>query len=407
MTVAETDISATATTRIAHARILEPCLKVVESHEALRGYIDAWTHLATVALEPNVFYEPWTLLPALDVLPEARHVVFVLVFGRPDPSGPVALTGFFPLFIRKLPYRIPISIITTWIHKYCFLSVPLLHRDCARQTLESFLTWLTTSPYNGRIFDLRLVPGDGPFQSLLAELLTIHRRHSLIIRSFPRAVLRPPGTFEAYSDALSGKLRRELKSKNKQLAELGRYSYASVKTSAEVEEWVSTFIRMEASGWKRKEGGSFSNDSVGSDYLFRILRNGLDQKRALMTTSTLDSRPIAMQCTLLANGGGFGFITTYDEAYAKYSPGALLTLENTRTFCDLPSLQWVDSCAQCDHPLFNRLWHGRRMVQRIIASDGTAFGNLLIAASPQFRYLRDSFRKRRHFRLHSATHHPQ
>ncbi len=373
---------------------IEPGIKIVVSHQELRSYLDSWTHLAAMALEPNVFYEPWMLLPALDLLPESRNVVFALVFGRPDPSGQVALTGLFPLFIRKLPGHIPISVITTWIHKYCFLSVPLLHRDAAAQTLATFLDWLSTTPFRGRILDLRLVPGDGPFQSLLAELLTIRQKRNLIIRSFPRALLRPMETMHDYLDhGITGKVRRELRSKAKQLSQLGQYSFMVAKSAAERNEWINNFFKLEAFGWKGKEGVSFSYDPVGAGFLARVLLNDIAESRAMMSVLALNGRPIAMQCNLLTAAGGFGFITTYDEEYAKFSPGTLLMLENTRLVHESPSLKWLDSCAQCDHPMIDKLWTGKRMVQRIIVSDGTPFGDFLIAASPLFRYGRGHLRK--------------
>jgi hypothetical protein len=396
MPIAETNNrAATRESREPGPHPVEPGIKVVESYQELRSYVDSWTRLASVALEPNVFYEPWMLLPALDLLPESRDVIFVLVFGRSDPSGQVALTGFFPIFIRKLPYHIPISIITTWIHKYCFLSVPLLHRECAHQTLATFLDWLSASPYRGRIFDLRLVPGDGPFQSLLAELLTSRQQRNLIIRSFPRALLRPMETIHEYLDrAITGKFRRELRSKNRQLSQLGQCSCVVVKSPAELDQWIQDFLQIEALGWKGNEGVSFSYDPAGREFLSRVLRNGFAEATAILSALTINDHPIAMQCNLLTSGGGFGFVMTYDENYAKYSPGTLLTLENTTLFHQNPSLRWIDSCAQCDHPMINKLWVGRRMVQRIIVSDGTAFGDFLIAASPLFRHIRDHLRKR-------------
>jgi hypothetical protein len=88
---------------------------VVEDLHALEAYAPAWEDLARAALEPNVFYEPWMLLPALRAFGAGQRLQCVLVLGSDParPQGPARLCGLFPLersehytgISRRLPFR--------------------------------------------------------------------------------------------------------------------------------------------------------------------------------------------------------------------------------------------------------------------------------------------------------------
>ncbi len=47
-------------------------LVVVRDVEELDSYVPAWEKLAADAIEPNVFYEPWMLIPAIRSLGAGR-----------------------------------------------------------------------------------------------------------------------------------------------------------------------------------------------------------------------------------------------------------------------------------------------------------------------------------------------
>src|SRR5262245_22628044 len=117
---------------------------VVDRHDALSAYVPAWESLAAQALEPNVFYEPWMLLPAWRCLGKGRDIRVALVF-RSDPSGPAesaTLCGAFPLERQRRYRELPVNVFRLWKHDHCFLSTPLLRADDAAETLAAFFDWL-------------------------------------------------------------------------------------------------------------------------------------------------------------------------------------------------------------------------------------------------------------------------
>src|SRR4051812_4277493 len=71
----------------------------VPSPGGFPGHVRPGGALAAAALEPNVFFEPWMLLPAWRAFGQGVDLRVVLVYG-PDPirpQGPAILYGMFPL----------------------------------------------------------------------------------------------------------------------------------------------------------------------------------------------------------------------------------------------------------------------------------------------------------------------
>jgi hypothetical protein len=78
------------------------------------------------------------------------------------------------------------------------------------------------------------------------------------------------------------------------------------------------------------------------------------------------------------------FKITYDEAYAKYSPGVLLELENIRQLHQ-GCLSWMDSCAAPNRFMINQLWPERVEVQSLWLVPPHARGAWAVAALPLMR----------------------
>jgi hypothetical protein len=116
------------------------------------------------------------------------------------------------------------------------------------------------------------------------------------------------------------------------------------------------------------------------------MRAAAARGRLLMLALHLNSRPIAMKCNVQAGVGSFSLKIAYDEAYASYSPGVHLELENVRRFHEHPQLQWMDSCATSRHFMINRLWTARRSLKRVVIATGKGGGNFIVAALPLLRW---------------------
>lgn len=112
-----------------------------------------------------------------------------------------------------------------------------------------------------------------------------------------------------------------------------------------------------------------------------------------MISLELDGRPLAMKMNLLTGEGGFAFKITYDEAFARESPGVLLELENVHRLHGRRSLQWVDSCAAPNRFMINHLWPGRREIQTVMVGSSAASSSLTLSMLPLGRWARGQLRR--------------
>src|SRR5215510_8987556 len=119
------------TTRCLDALATSMSVIVVERLDALAEHVSAWEDLAATAIEPNVFFEPWMLLPAVRALGADAALRFALVYANEPP----ALCGFFPIEMQKRYRGMPMSAWRIWQHKHCFLGTPLLRASHARPAL--------------------------------------------------------------------------------------------------------------------------------------------------------------------------------------------------------------------------------------------------------------------------------
>jgi len=73
----------------------------------------------------------------------------------------------------------------------------------------------------------------------------------------------------------------------------------------------------------------------------------------------LGGEPIAMMFAIVSGAKAFLGKIAYDESFAKYSPGVLLTLDATEGFFAEGAINLVDSCAAPDDPMIGHLWRDR------------------------------------------------
>jgi len=107
-----------------------------------------------------------------------------------------------------------------------------------------------------------------------------------------------------------------------------------------------------------------------------------------MLALVVGGRTVAMKCNVLAGAGSYAFKITYDEDYARYSPGVLLEMENIRRFHSRGDLQWMDSCADPGNWMMNRIWPDRRRIATLVVPGGNFAGPLFIRALPLMRRLK-------------------
>lgn len=353
---------------------------------------DAWANLAQDLIEPNVFYEPFVLLPALEAF-TAQPLRFVFIYrnGR-SPQTPRQLCGFFP-FVESRSSRLRGRVWQLWGHDYCFLRTPLLRRSLEGPCLDTLLDWISDSPTGPAILDCPGVCGDQQFIHGLTE--AVSKRSLLVehVESHVRAILhRVPDWRKYVASTVSSHHRRELRRQWRRLGELGQIDHRTLTHECELFHWIESFISLESLGWKGADGTALAVNPIAADYFRTVLTSAFHSQRLQMSSIHLNGEPIAMKVNLLATPGAFGFKIAYDERYAKYSPGVQLELENLRSFHEETPFTWMDSCAAPHHPMINRIWTERRLIHHLRISTGNWRGNLTIGTRTLLRSIRRSLR---------------
>jgi hypothetical protein len=372
-----------------------PCLRItlLDHPATLAGHMAAWNDLAAAALEPNVFYEPWLMLPAIDAFGRSEQLRYVLVYAD-QADAPPLLCGLFPLERVARYNGLPFPHVRLWQHKHCFLGTPLVRATHARECLGAFLDWLEADAHGASAIKWGVVAADGPFWRALAAALAESGRRSFVPHRFERAVMRPRAGGDAFlGEALSRKGAKELQRLERRLAEAGTVEYAELRDPAELEQWIADFIELEARGWKGRNASALGSSDSGRLFFTRAARAAARRGRLMMLGLRLAGKWIALKCNFLSGEGSFAFKIAYDEAYARFSPGTLLELENIRRFHARPELRWMDSCAKPDHFMVNRLWLDRRGLADLVTTTGRAAGDLMVCSLSLLHWMSRTLRR--------------
>jgi CelD/BcsL family acetyltransferase involved in cellulose biosynthesis len=357
-------------------------VEVMTDPSRLAALEPAWQDLADAAAEPNAFYEPWALLPAIDAYRAGANLE-VLVASTVQ-HGQRSLCGLFPIAYRRGRAEL-------WKHRSCYLSTPLLRRGFAGAALRCLFDHLERRTGLVRLDD---VPGDGPFKTALVDELNRRIWPSLVPHWYTRALFQRAASAEHFlSGALNGKRRKELRRQRTRLAEQGRLEVCELHHDENPAPWIAEFLELEAKGWKGRSEVAAAHHPGDRSYLEEMTARAHRRGRLLMMALRLDGKAIALKHNLLAGDGSFAFKITFDESFARYSPGVLLELDNIERLHRQPGLRWMDSCAAPNRFMINHLWPARRQMQTVFFSTGRALPSLALALVPLLQFLRARLRR--------------
>jgi CelD/BcsL family acetyltransferase involved in cellulose biosynthesis len=356
--------------------------------EDLRRCVEPWDDLVDAAIEPNVFYSSFALLPAMQHLKPAGEPRFLVV--RASKQGakndaPV-WTGFFP-FVKRRRYRgFPVETLQFLHHDYCFLRAPLVRGEWAAETLGAVFEWLRGC--GASLVEWADQPGDGRYAQLLADQFRRAAPQARLANASLRALLlRARDADECLRAAVSGARIKELRRLERRVFELGDVHYDALGPADDLDRWIDEFLDLEASGWKGRNGTAIAARDAHREFFVEMAHGARRRDRLRITALRVRARPIAMLCNLLAPPGSFAFKTAYSEEFASFSPGRLIEVDNLRRFHAEASLQWMDSCAEPGHPMIERLWRDRRWIHSWLAPLDRR-GGCIAAALPLLQWVK-------------------
>jgi CelD/BcsL family acetyltransferase involved in cellulose biosynthesis len=356
----------------------------------LSAYRAEWDDLARHALEPNPFYEPWTLVAAAEAFAAGEDVRFLLLHEVNGTSR--RLAGLLPLVRRRGYKGLPVSFLTLWRHPYCFCGTPLLRSESALACLDAYFAWAARGPWACGLVAFPQCPVAGPWGQLLLESGWRHSRLSYVDSAHNRALFRRRRDAAEYlALALSTRRRKELRRQERRLRDLGRLEYRVLERADELKAWTDAFLELEAGGWKGRQGTALASQPSHQEFFTRMVHDGFATGQVELLGMFLDNKPLAMKCNLRSADTAYAFKIAFAEDFAQFSPGVHLELFNIQHLHARPELEWMDSCADPHHFMIDRLWLDRRSMQTVIYSTGRVPGDLVVSVLPALRWLKRTF----------------
>lgn len=373
-----------------HEEFDDPQVHVLRDVSELEHRLDDWTDLARESLEPNAFWEPFFLLPALAHLGHRHRFRLVTVEVAERRSGRRALGALFPFELRRYYRGAPIPVLSLWRHRYAFLATPLIRASCAGICLDALCTWHARGPFRRGLLELGDMHGGGPVMEALTASAARVGHLVVTTDSYRRAFLQPARTADRYmADAIAARRRKEYRRQLNRLRDRGSVAFSDLAANDDAEPWLRAFLTLERAGWKGRRGSAML--SRGHDGFFEAMGRGAHANgQLIMSRLTLDGRPVAMSCQFVSGGGAFAFKIAYDETLARYSPGVLLALHTLRLLHDREDVAWADSCGKPGNML-TPLWTGRREIRTVIVGSNRFPSHTVARAAGTWRRLTARF----------------
>jgi CelD/BcsL family acetyltransferase involved in cellulose biosynthesis len=327
--------------------------------------VEELEHLCARSVEPNVFFNPRFLAPAMPRLEDKEIRLAVIRDGDEEKSR---LRLLVPLSVEKAPMPLGVPIMRTWSSPFGPLGTPLVDSDDPVGVIEDFFTLIGRKHLQlPRVLVMPETRLDGPFASILRGFAS-GRELTLVTtneeqRPFLESSLEPD---DYLREALRSHHLREYRRLRRRLAEHGELEYRVARGADDIRLGVEAFLTLEARGWKGRERSAMAIDRFRAAFAREAVHRLAERDLCRVHSLTLNGEVIACLIVFIENGVAYTWKTAYDEKYAAYSPGVLLMLDVTRTHLDDPNIEATDSCAVENHPIMSRLWTERRPVGTIV-----------------------------------------
>jgi CelD/BcsL family acetyltransferase involved in cellulose biosynthesis len=370
-------------------------LRVIDQLSGVRALASDWDDLARHASEANFSHESWFLPEAIAWFARDRSLRVVAVYDSGTKGQPDRLVGLFPFEFRTRFGRWPVPHLRLVEHPYAFLGTPLIRVGYEVAVWRKLCESLNSVEPRAWLLDLPTFSGVGPVHMALLDTLAERQQAWTQLTQYHRAALHKASSVEEYVlGAMTNHQRQEMRRRSRRFSEAGAVRVEAVETVTELEDWVTSFLHLEAKGWKGAVAGAMACDRSRGDFFLRVITEAFLREQCELLTLRLDGQPVAMKCNFLCGSTGFAFKIAFDEDLSRFSPGVLLELETIRRAHLNPRLKWIDSCAVPGHFMINRLWSERRPITRLLVSAGGRAGDLALAALPLVPAIRRVFGRR-------------
>jgi CelD/BcsL family acetyltransferase involved in cellulose biosynthesis len=168
---------------------------------------------------------------------------------------------------------------------------------------------------------------DGLTEPALARAAHGRLRRRILERS---PYVDTAGDWESYEASLDPRRRRELRRRQRRLAELGRPSFEVHDGSRELDRLLEEGMSVEGSGWKDERGTAIRARPETRRFYRDVASWAAGRGWLVLGFLRLDGRPVAFDFCVEHAGTHYLLKTGYDPAYRHLAPGMLLRAEMIR-----------------------------------------------------------------------------
>lgn len=341
--------------------------------------LDAWRALAARAAEPNPFFEPDYVLPLARGTGQTGDAALLVVLAGGE------WIACLPVRAGRRWHRAPLPNLSTWrAHVlYALLGTPLIDGERldagatglvdgllgARRSLFSALEWLREG---------------GPVYVALRRALAARGARTIRFEAFERAALSRRPAADYVDATVSIKHRREYQRQRRRLGEAVGGEVV-VEDRAGDPAAVAGLISLEGRSAMARRGMVLASDPRHATFFQEMCAAFAGAGRLQLLVLSAGGRDLAYKCNLAGGDGLFMLKIAFDEEFRSFSPGMQLELEMLNFFQAAPTFSWMDSCADANNAMINRLWPDRRTLTTLVVPAPGARG---LVAQPAVRALR-------------------
>lgn len=311
------------------------------------------------AMEPNIFFAPRFLVPAMPRI-DSREVRLMLLQDGPEEKPETRF--LIPYSVEKAGFGMGPQVIRAWTTPFSLYGVPLVERRESSRILDDLLATLGDPGF--------ALPKVLVLPDVMMDNATITALRGVAIgRGLPvsttGSVQRPflqseKDSVDYFAETISKSSRRNMKRLLRQLGEKGEFEYDVARSPSDVRVALEEFLLLENAGWKGRQRTSLAADRFHAAFAREAVNNLAERDLCRIHSFKLDGRVIASLIVFVQSGHAWTWKTAYDEALSQYSPGTLLIMRVTESHLEDPNIEMTDSCAVEDHPVMTRLWSERR-----------------------------------------------
>jgi hypothetical protein len=351
--------------------------------------VEELDYLCTRTIEPNVFFNPRFLAPAMPRL-EDREVKLAVIRDGDEYRNRLRLLVPFSVERPAVPLGVPVM--RTWSSPFGPIGTPLVDHDDPIGVVEDFFGMLSRPHLKlPKVFVLPDMRLDGPLASVLATVAETRGLTMVTTGKADRPVLESTLDGEAYlKTSLRAHHHREFRRLKRRLGDLGKLEHIVARGPDEIRHAIESFLTLEAAGWKGRERTAMAIDRYRAAFAREAVHRLAEHDMCRIHSLTLDGRTIACLVVFVEAGVAYTWKTAYDETLATYSPGTLLMIEVTKQHLDDPNVMMTDSCAVPDHPVMSRLWVERKPMGTLVLGLSPDADRLARQAASQLHLYRET-----------------